>query len=487
MRCIGADRGVYCSPLLGEPDEFVISVTTAEQPSQTVAGRAPHGAALFIAALAAAGFALTVTVFYPGYLTTDAGYVYRFMQAWSFGDWQSPLMSMIWWLVDPIAPGAGSMFLLIASLYWLSFAVLALTIARCSAWIGIAVPIVALTPPAFFMLGMIWRDVLFAVFWLLAGALAFAAADRRTALRWPAQALALSLVAVGILLRPNAIIAAPLLAAYVVRPVRFEWKRTALAFAPLLLAGYALVHVVYYNVLEVERQHPLHSLFVFDLGGITYFTAENQFPVSWSAQETALLESRCYDPGRWDSYWTIAPCDFVMRRLESKHDPIFGTSRLTQAWTRALAAHPIAYLQHRLTVFWRFLAGENLTLELFNADDPEKTPLARNRYFQALRTMHASLQRTVLFRTGFWLVLAGIVGLFAWRARATPCGAFAIGVSASALVYVMTFFVVGVASDFRYGYWCVLAALGGGAAALAARRDRFADFAGAARKPPPPP
>jgi hypothetical protein len=51
-------------------------------------------------------------------------------------------------------------------------------------------------------------------------------------------------------------------------------------------------------------------------------------------------------------------------------------------------------------------------------------------------------------------------------------GAFAVGVSASAIVYVMTFFAVGVASDFRYAYWCVLATLAGAIAALAARRDQ---------------
>ena len=37
------------------------------------------------------------------------------------GDWQSPVMVWLWGLIDPIAPGAGSMFLLIATTYWLGF------------------------------------------------------------------------------------------------------------------------------------------------------------------------------------------------------------------------------------------------------------------------------------------------------------------------------------------------------------------------------
>jgi hypothetical protein len=46
-----------------------------------------------------------------------------------------------------------------------------------------------------------------------------------------------------------------------------------------------------------------------------------------------------------------------------------------------------------------------------------------------------------------------------------------LGASASAIVYVGTFFAVGVASDFRYAYWCVLATLAGAVAAAAAWRQ----------------
>jgi hypothetical protein len=55
-----------------------------------------------------------------------------------------------------------------------------------------------------------------------------------------------------------------------------------------------------------------------------------------------------------------------------------------------------------------------------------------------------------------------IVCGFAWRRRWTPEGAFAFGVCGSAAVYVLSFFAVGVASDFRYGYWAVLAGIAGG-------------------------
>jgi hypothetical protein len=419
--------------------------------------------------LLAAGFALTILVFQPGYMTVDARYVYGDGQSGTLNDWQSPVMAVLWRLIDPAAPGAWSMFLLIATLYWLAFGVLAFDVARRVPWLGIATPIIALAPPAFFFVGMIWRDVLFAAVWLLAAVLTLAAAERARPARAAIQALALLLIAFGVLLRPNALIAAPVLAAYALWPRRFEPLRTAIVFIPAALACYALIPSIYYGVLHAKRVNPLHQIFVYDLGGITYFSGENQFPVSWSADESMMLTSTCYDPVRWDGYWHVPPCPFVMRRLEQPDDVIFGSERLVAAWRRALIVHPIAYLQHRASFMWNFLGRPNLVLPYLDWEGPHAT-YGSNRYFRPLLALHSVLERTLLFRVGLWLSAAAATVLAAWRLRRTPLGAFAIGVCGSAIVYVMTFAVVGIASDFRYAYWCVLATLAGGTATVAARR-----------------
>src|SRR5436309_12954424 len=175
--------------------------------------------------MAAGGFALTLLVFYPGYSTVDARYVYADALAWHFGDWQSPMMAVIWRLVDPIAPGSLSMFLLTAALYWLGFGLLGLVAVRRVAWLGLMTPLLALAPPALFFIGLVWRDVLFGVIWLVAAVLALAGAERAARVRILIQGLALLLIALGVLLRPNAIFAAPFLAAYVVWPLRFDVRR----------------------------------------------------------------------------------------------------------------------------------------------------------------------------------------------------------------------------------------------------------------------
>ena len=415
-----------------------------------------------IAGLIAAGYGLTLLIFYPGIMTFDAKFVYGYIARGPVGDWQSPVMTVLWGLIDPIAPGPGSMFLLIATCYWLAFGLLAFAVARNSTRIALGLPLLALMPPAFVFVGIIWRDVLFAITWLLAATIAFAAFQRGTRVRVPAQALALALCAFGVLLRPNALIAAPILAAYIIWPSRISLKRTAILFVPAMLALFTLVQVVYYGALGATRQHPLQTIMVFDLGGISHFIKQNQFPVVWSDAEEAMLLNTCYRPTEWDIYWRLEPCDFVMRKIE-REQGLFGTPAITDAWALALMHHPMAYLQHRAAFMWNFLAGNNSTMWLADLDHWTETVFPDRSSFVALVSVHDLLKPTPLFRVGFWLLVCMIVCGFAWRRRRTPEAAFAVGVCGSAAVYVLSFFAVGVASDFRYGYWAVLAGIAGGA------------------------
>jgi hypothetical protein len=428
------------------------------------------GALLFLLAL---GPVLTVLIFYPGYVTADASYVYADAKAWHFGDWQSPIMAVLWRLIDPVAPGSLSMFLLIVALYWSGFGLLALNIRLRSPALGLLTPFLALAPPAFFFVGMIWRDVLFGAMWLLAGVLAFVSVEQGRRTRLVLQLFALVLIAMGVLLRPNSLIAAPLLAIYVVSPRRIEMRSLLLGFIPAAIAFYLLIPVVYYGLLGAERQNPLHQIFVFDLGGITHFTGENQFPVTWTADETTLLTSQCYDPVRWDSYWHVEPCPFVMRRLERRDDVIFGTPRLIAAWRQAVIKHPFAYLAHRGSFSWQFLARSNLVLPVWDWLDPASS-YGHRPYFRPIVVVHDVLQPTLLFWPGLWLLIAAAIAAVSWRRRMIPAGAFAFAVTACACLYVLSFSVLGVASDFRYAYWCVLAALAGAVAACAPATAREA-------------
>jgi hypothetical protein len=426
--------------------------------------RAPRRLQMAVVVLIAAGYGLTLAVFYPGIMTYDAKFVYEDIAKGVLGDWQSPVMTVLWGVIDPIAPGPGSMFLLIATSYWLGFGLLAFALARHSSRFAVLLPLLALTPPAFVFVGIIWRDMLFATIWLLAAVIVFAAAEGGARFRMMVKVLALMLCALGVLLRPNALIAAPILAAYIAWPTRMSWKRTAILFVPAMAAFFALVQLVYYGALGATRQHPVQSIMIFDLGGISHFTRQNQFPVTWSEPERSLLLNSCYQPTQWDIYWRLEPCDFVMRKVE-REEKLFGTPVITEAWMRAVMRHPLAYLRHRSAFMWNFLSGDNMTMWLADVEHPAATVFPDRPAFAALVWLHDRLKPTPLFRAGSWLLVCIVVCGFAWRRRETREGAFALGVCGSAVVYVLSFFAVGVASDFRYGYWAVLAGIAGGVVA----------------------
>jgi hypothetical protein len=328
------------------------------------------------------------------------------------------------------------------------------------------------SPPAFVLLGIIWRDILFGACWLLAAGLVFAVARSARSLRLPVQIVALALFAFGVLLRPNALAAAPLLAAYLIWPARFSWRRAALAYVPFAIACFALVQVVYYGIFHAERQHPLHSIMVFDLGGISHFAGENVFPGNWTPEQQKLIVFNCYKPIAWDIYWTQEPCLFVMGKLEG--EKLFGTSAISSAWLRAITRHPLAYLEHRASVEWQFLAGENLALWTRDLDDADKIIFADKPRLMRLKQIADALNETPLFRAGTWLALDLLLCAAVWRRRETTSGAFVIGLCGSGAVYLMSFLAVGVSTDLRYAYFAVLAALAGAVvAAQTPDRDEF--------------
>ncbi|MBV8653606.1 MAG: hypothetical protein JO255_19240 [Alphaproteobacteria bacterium] len=416
------------------------------------------------AAMTALGFAFSLAVFYPGVMTYDSGYVHDALATGNLGDWQSPVMTVLWAAIDPIAPGPASMFLLIAALYWLGFFVLVAALSRRSSWPALVVPLLGLAPPAFCLMGIIWRDVLFAALWLNAAALGLAVARSEGGGRIAAQAVALALVTLGLLLRPNALFAAPILGAAIAWPRRFSGRRMALLYLPAAALLFGLTRIVFYDVIGAREQHPIQSIMVFDLGGISHFTGDNQFPGTWTPAESSEIALSCYQPTEWDIYWWRLPCSFVMKRLEA--EKIFGTPALSEAWRRVVLAHPLAYLQHRAAFMANFLFGANLTMWTEDTSDHTKTVYRDRPLFMALKGLHDALKETPLFRVGAWLLLDGALVLLAWRRRGTPEGAFAVGTCLSAVAYVLKFTAIGVADDFRYAYWAVLAGLAGGVVTL---------------------
>ncbi len=110
---------------------------------------------------------------------------------------------------------------------------------------------------------------------------------------------------------------------------------------------------------------------------------------------------------------------------------------------------------------WNFLAADNLTMWTADVEHPPQNVFADRAAFNAMVSADAMLKPTPFLRAGFWLLACIVVCGVSWRRSAPREAAFALGVCGSATVYVLSFYAVGVASDFRYAYWAVLATIAG--------------------------
>jgi hypothetical protein len=418
--------------------------------------------------LCGGGLMLTFWLFAPGIMNYDARYVYLDSLKGFYGDWQSPVMTWLWRTIEPVAPGSVGMFSLIAGLYWSGVGALVMALARRSFALAILFPLIAMSPPLLAFVGVIWRDVLMAALWLYAVAMVFAAAGSTQRLL-VVQIAACLLVVLGVLIRPNAVAAAPLLIAYIVWPWQFSFKRTALAFVPIMIALAATVQFVYYGMLKATRQHPLHSIIVFDLGGIAHFSGANPFPVTWTPDEMQRLRNDCYDPVAWNSYWN-GTCKFVMEKVEHEQK-LFGTPALSRAWVDGVLSHPVAYIKHRLVFFGTFLFGEHLAMWTVDIERAPKIVFENRPRFMAFKRIHDSLLPTPVFRGITWLLACLFLCVVGWRMRTTAEGAFALGVCGSGALYVLSYLPLGVACEFRYVYWAMLASAAGLVVVLLPKND----------------
>lgn len=411
------------------------------------------------------GAAASIWLFFPGIATHDVIAVYDQAYAGVFGDWQPPLLGWGWKQLEPwIGYGPSALFLPTVAIYWAAMLIVFVALRRSSAlaWL---VLIIAFLPPLTAILGVLWRDVMFAACWLLAFGLVLLARDAHALVRIVAFLVALALFMVGFLIRPNALFAAAPLLVYLAWPRRFSWKRLILVGVPAIVVLQLASNFVNYTWLQAKRENAIHSVFVFDLTGITHFADRNVFPIDdWTPEQIEKVKTICYEPTYWDAIWW-PDCSFAMARInrdEPKGTKLFGSETLQRAWLRAIMSHPVAYVQHRYAYFEALMTARMMVVFNQSASGQHRFFFVRSSYFSVFENGMAWLnENTPTFRGLPWLILTGLVFLLSLRWRDGGLKAATLSLSISGLVYTLTYFVFGVAAEYRYVYWTAMTGLVG--------------------------
>jgi hypothetical protein len=413
---------------------------------------------LLLPGLAGIGITMQIAAYWPGIMIWDAIRQYGQAISGRFDDWHPPAFEWLWRQLLPIHQGPALMLVLQLALYWAGFLLLAGWAQRHGRrGLAVAVMLAALLPIPFALLGAVLKDSLMAGLLLTAAGLL---AWHREGGKKPLRIIAILLLLFAATLRFNAFLAGlPLLVALLPAP----WRNTPtrLSLTTLVAAIPLFIAVPVANILlHAERSGVELSLVIFDLGGITYHSGVDAFPPQPVADPVAV-NRLCYAPDKWDRYawWGPDPCpigfETVRAALKERHQSPYAY------WIGAIAAHPIAYAEHRLRHFNRssyfLVRGETLP-PAFNHSDPN----VWNEQVQP-NAMLAAIDQIATWSAGtpigwpiWWMAMAAGVLILS---PCLPSRGLIVPIALSALLYGLGYLVVGVASEMRYHLWTMTGAL----------------------------
>ena len=189
---------------------------------------------------------------------------------------------------------------------------------------------------------------------------------------------------------------------------------------------------------------------------MSYYSKTNLLGDVITDQNEQKFINECYKPYYWNNYgW--GDCSFVTKSLKDSGD--WGSPVLLRKWMHAVSRFPGSYIKHRWTHWHYFLTHGNSILQPGTDANPWGYEFKKNAMYRTMERLTDILKDTMIYKPGFWLVAAiALFGIGLTRPKGVLRD-FVIALNFSAILYLCSYLIVGVASDFRYAYWSILATL----------------------------
>lgn len=414
-------------------------------------------------ALVAAGMlTLLVIVFYPGYMSPDS--ISHLEQATGVShltDWHPPVMTRLWGVLIGVTSHISSMLifqlaLIVAAMFTLSIIVYRHTRNRARA---LSTYMILLLPNIVNIAGVIWKDVQMAFGLTLAVILIWFVISSKKSLGRVAVygivGLALLLILYAGMLRHNALFA--------VLPILFVLPSLLIKRPPVWsgLASVIIGLVVTIGATAVinqssEKTHPITAVQLDDIVHVANFDREQHG--RWSMYKK--VHDTCRDKTK-DIMNSYIICTTATQReaLKNEHQGVFND------WLLTIVRHPIKYALYRLATISIFLFPQPERMYIFQPG------IEQNQIGAAIKNEYAISGLAAYVKGGAqaniplifqpWLYLAVLVFIYykSGRIRKHMQRRFIRAVALSGLVYIMAYFPMAVAVDYRYIYWSVFAAI----------------------------
>ncbi|EFH2872183.1 hypothetical protein GKQ19_11915 [Escherichia coli] len=347
------------------------------------------------------------------------------------------------------------MLLLECFLYWGGLLLISLSIPQTYKKISLSVIVVGFMPFAVGTLSHIWKDVLHAVIWLCAVGFICLSISKYNGQNKKILLLAGVMLFIGSMVRFNAMFGLLPLVWLLFNKSKFQsWKKWVIILFLFPACSILFTTTFNYGFLNAEKSRVHQSLIVFDLGGISHFSGKDYFEETWDSDEGHKMLSTCYDAAAWDVYvW--GSCSFVLKKIQNSGS--WGDGSLMKKWIFAIYHEPGAYLNHRYENFMKLLWHPNSVLGDSTVENSLGLKYEKTGLFRVLETTTNLLKNTFVFHPGFWLMTSFIFSLYGLLSRKCFARDVFLALNTSSFLYLVAYLFVGVASDFRYAYWSILA------------------------------
>ena len=406
--------------------------------------------------------ALLVVIFYPGYMSPDS--ISHLEQATGVAhltDWHPPVMTRLWGFLIRVTGHISSMLifqlaLIVAAMFMLSILVYRHT--RNRAW-ALSVYVIVLLPNIVNIAGVIWKDVQMAFSLTLAVLLIWFIISSKKSLGRVAVygivGLALLLILYAGILRYNALFA--------VLPILFVLPRLLTkrlhAWSGLACVIVGLIVTIGVTIVinqPSEKTHPITAVQLDDIVHVANFDREQHG--RWSMYKK--IHDTCRDKTK-DIMNSYIICTTAAQReaLKNEHQGVFND------WLLTIIRHPIKYVSYRLATFSIFIFPQPERMYIFQPgiEQNQVGAAVKNEYaisgLAAYVKGGAQTNIPMIFQPWLYLVILMFIYYKSGRIREQVQRHFIRAVALSGLIYIVAYFPMAVAVDYRYIYWSVFATI----------------------------
>jgi hypothetical protein len=366
-------------------------------------------------------------------------------------------MTLMWRLLIQVTGQIGSFLILQLGIFCLALYGLSLFIYRSTGRPSLAMLVysLAILPGVLTIAGVLWKDVSMAFALMLACTL-FLLAVVYVHIRW-AQFMCIGLGCLLLVyagtLRYNAIFAIVPLLALVPRLIGANvakwtnWAICAGGVGVVVLVGYVLS-------LHSEHTYPVTAIMLDDIVHVAPEMGSQASQVVYghirSVCNTSTSEIM-------DSY-VLCTNEKERNYIKDQHGQVI------RDWLSVVTKHPLAYMRYRVSVFAIFLFPDMSRMYIYqdgvvDNDIGIAPPSYLNRALGAYINGFAKTNFAFIFQPWFWFIVLLLIVYYTYRQKRTIERSVVLAAAVSGLLYGLLYVIATVATDYRYIYWLVLAAL----------------------------